>query len=111
MIFWISVTAHNRGDQDAELHLLPTLWFRNTWWADATPAPRAGRLLPMAMDREFKYGLMPEMGAYELRFEGKPALLFTDNETNQERFGGKSVSVYTKDAFHRFLLHGETKCG
>jgi hypothetical protein len=45
---------------------------------------------------------------YELRCEGRPTLLFTDNETNEERNGGKSVSPYTKDAFHRYLVHGET---
>ena len=48
-----------------------------------------------------------EIGSYELRCEGVPVYLFTDNETNEERFGGKSVSAYTKDAFHRYLLHGE----
>jgi hypothetical protein len=36
----IAITAHNRGDQDAALHLLPTLWFRNTWWSDETPQSR-----------------------------------------------------------------------
>jgi hypothetical protein len=36
----ISITAFNRDDQDAALHLLPTLWFRNRWWSDSTPHPR-----------------------------------------------------------------------
>jgi hypothetical protein len=102
----ISVTAHNRGDQDAALHLLPTLWFRNTWWSDATPAPR-GTLAANGDGSGIRTD-HDEMGAYELRFDGESALLFTDNETNQERFGGEAVSVYTKDAFHRYLLHGET---
>ena len=101
----ILVTAHNRGDQDATLHLLPTLWFRNTWWADATPAPR-GTLAANGDGSGIRTD-HAEMGTYELRFEGKPTLLFTDNETNHERYGGKSVSAYTKDAFHRYLLHGE----
>jgi uncharacterized protein YndB with AHSA1/START domain len=47
------------------------------------------------------------LGTYELRCDGAPVLLFTDNETNEERSGGKSVFPYTKDAFHRHLVHGE----
>jgi hypothetical protein len=101
----ISVTAHNRGDQDAALHLLPTVWFRNTWWAEKTPTPRP--LLTVSKDGSGIRADHAELGAYELRCEGKPALLFTNNETNEERNGGKSVSAYTKDAFHRYLLHGE----
>ncbi len=106
----IAVTAYNRGDQDAELHLLPTLWFRNMWWNEERPGPRpqlsvahgkAGTRAGIRADHA-------EMGSYLLSCEGEPALLFTDNETNEERHGGKSVSAYTKDAFHRYLLHGET---
>jgi Glycosyl hydrolase family 63 C-terminal domain len=101
----ISVTAHNRGDQDAALHLLPTLWFRNIWWAEKTPTPRP--MLTVSKDGSGIHADHAELGAYELRCEGNPALLFTNNETNEERNGGKSVSAYTKDAFHRYLLHGE----
>jgi mannosylglycerate hydrolase MGH1-like protein len=106
----IAVTAYNRGDQDAELHLLPTLWFRNMWWNEETPGPR-----PQLTVAQSKGGTRAgiradhaEMGSYLLSCEGDPALLFTDNETNEERRGGKSVSPFTKDAFHRYLLHGET---
>ncbi|MGD0445668.1 MAG: glucosidase [Edaphobacter sp.] len=105
----IAVTAYNRGDQDAELHLLPTLWFRNTWWNEETPGPR-----PQLTVAQSKAGTgsgiraeHAEMGSYLLSCEGDPELLFTNNETNEERTGGKSVSAYTKDAFHRYLLHQE----
>ncbi len=101
----ISITAHNRGDQDAALHLLPTVWFRNRWWSDATPAA------PGTLSVDKKGPVIRadhvELGTYELYCEGLPLFLFTNNETNEERFGGKSVSAYTKDAFHRYLLHGE----
>jgi Mannosylglycerate hydrolase MGH1-like glycoside hydrolase domain len=101
----ISITAFNRGDQDAALHLLPTLWFRNTWWEDTKPSTRPA--LSVCKDGAGVHGEHAQMGTYELRCEGQPSFLFTDNETNEERNGGKSVSAYTKDAFHRYLLHGE----
>jgi hypothetical protein len=102
----IAITAHNRGDEDATLHLLPTLWFRNTWWNDMTPTTR-----PMLSASKGGFSIHaehPELGGYELLFDGTPVLFFTNNETTQERYGGKSISPYTKDAFHRYLLHGET---
>jgi hypothetical protein len=102
----ISITAHNRGDQDAALHLLPTLWFRNTWWSDATQGRPKGALR-LNKKKPAICAEHPELGSYELSCEGMPAFLFTDNESNEERYGGKSVSAYTKDAFHRYLLHGE----
>ena len=101
----IAVTANNRGDQDASIHLLPTVWFRNTWWAETKPGPR-----PMFTAMPGGAGIHaehPTLGGYDLRVEGKPALLFTNNETNEERYGGKSVTPFTKDAFHRYLLQGE----
>ena len=100
----ISITAHNRGDQDAGLHLLPTLWFRNTWWADETPT-----ILPKlcaSPDGSSILSSHSDMGEYELLCEGQPKLLFTNNETNEERFGGKSTSGYAKDAFHRYMVSG-----
>ena len=101
----ISITAYNRGDQDAALHLLPTMWFRNTWWSDATPSSKGS--LRLNKKKPAICAEHAELGAYELSCEGMPLFLFTDNESNEERYGGKSVSAYTKDAFHRYLLHGE----
>ncbi len=82
----ISITAHNRGDQDAALHLLPTLWFRNTWWADATPAPRRDACCQLRSDREFVTD-HAEMGAYELRCEGKPdAFIYGQRDQSGEEW-------------------------
>jgi hypothetical protein len=101
----IAVTAHNRGDKDATLHLLPTAWFRNTWWAENAPSSRPA--LTASKDGLGVHADHPVLGGYELRFDGNPALLFTNNETNEERRGGQSITPYTKDAFHRYLLKGE----
>jgi len=100
----IAITAHNRGDQDAKLHLLPTLWLRNTWWADKTPIPPSD--LSVTTDGSGIYSEHPQAGSYDLICEGQPSLLFTDNETNTVRDGDKSDPAYTKDAFHRYLIHG-----
>jgi mannosylglycerate hydrolase MGH1-like protein len=102
----IFVTVHNRGDQDASLHLLPTLWFRNTWWTGKTT--EAKPMLSMSKDESGIHADHPAFGTYELRCEGAPKFLFTNNETNEERNGGKSVSPYTKDAFHRYLVQKQT---
>ena len=66
-------------------------------------------LLSVSKDGSGIHADHPELGAYELQCEGTPVFLFTNNETNEERNGGKSVSRYTKDAFHRYLLQKETR--
>ncbi|HEX3585610.1 MAG TPA: glucosidase, partial [Candidatus Angelobacter sp.] len=101
----IRITVANRGPQAAELHLLPTLWFRNTWvWAGkAKPA--------LALDQRTGTILAHEneIGDYRLHFDDGGAPLFTENETNVERiFGAKSSSPYVKDAFHRYVVNGES---
>ena len=79
----IRVTAHNRGPEPAQLHLLPTLWFRNTWSSgDDTPKPDL---------RHAQGGILashPELGQYMLSCDGGPDLLFTENESNTERLWG-----------------------
>jgi hypothetical protein len=92
------------------LHLLPTLWFRNTWSWDAAaakpalaagPAPRGA-----AWAVEARH---PELGAYHLYGRAPAALLFTGNETNAERlWGGANGTPFVKDAFHRRVIHGDT---
>lgn len=103
----IRLTAHNRGPEAAWLHLLPTLWFRNTWsW-------HAGSLKPVL--RRFDTGpergvhaTHPELGDRWLYCEGEPELLFTENETNEERLHSRpNPQPYVKDAFHRHVVHGE----
>jgi hypothetical protein len=104
---FVLVTVVNRGPEAAPIHLLPTLWFRNTWsWGptDERPALRAadeaGAGAVVAMH--------PELGDYWLYAGGGAELLFTENETNRARIEGQpNVFPYVKDAFHRLLVGGE----
>jgi len=122
----IRVEAFNRGPQDAELHVLPHLWFRNTWgWGrEHGPQPRisgvdaadrsSAFVTLLADDRTadplsnlpFDYRL----GERRLYGPAKGELLFTDNETNGPAVWGgdaASASSYVKDAFHRLVVDGE----
>ena len=103
----IQITAHNRGPEAAPLHLLPTLWFRNTWrWTPEADIPQlscaegdAGWALIVA-----QHG---ELGTRYLYCEAAAALLFTENETNQQLlYGTPNVTDYVKDGFHDAVIHG-----
>ena len=100
----IRITVHNRGPEAARLHLLPTLWFRNTW-SHAVDAQRPQlRAAPGGIE-----AVHADLGTRWLLVEGAPALLFTDNESNRERLWGEAnASPYVKDAFHRYVVSGET---
>jgi len=103
----VRITVHNRGPETAELHLLPTLWFRNTWsWGidDRRPsvakikAPRGTAVL----EAEQNY-----YGKRWLICEGSPESLFTENETNFERlFAWTNRTPYVKDGIDRYIVHG-----
>ncbi|CAA9239632.1 MAG: GH63 [uncultured Chthoniobacterales bacterium] len=105
----IRATITNASQREAALHLLPTLWFRNTWgWGrdDRKPLLRASRgsgKLPR-ID-----ALHHVLGKYALVCEEADALLFTENETNTERLWKvPNTSPFTKDAFHEFLVDGRS---
>ncbi|MCI0746346.1 MAG: glucosidase [Verrucomicrobia subdivision 3 bacterium] len=97
------VTAHNRGPETATLHLLPQLWFRNTWsWNGNGPKPELAATNDGAIAVKH-----PELGNYQFHYEGKPELLFCDNETNVRRlYGQNGAQGYFKDAFHDYLIAG-----
>jgi len=96
----IRITIHNRGPEPAILHLLPTLWFRNTWSSDKSemkPSLRAQEGTVLASH--------PKLGHRVLFCEGAPELLFTENESNASRLWQQpNASPYVKDAFHEFLI-------
>jgi len=101
----IRISVTNRGPDPAQLDLLPTIWFRNTWsWFPAAIRPSLARVdgsHPIVALAEPKYGQR------WLYCEGTPNLLFTENETNTERlYGFPNASPYVKDAFHRYLVDG-----
>ena len=107
----IRITACNRGPVEAEIHILPTLWFRNTWsWGNNDRMPRSSLAsLPAAGNHGIIAARHAELGDRWLYCEGAPALLFTENETNRERlFGEPSGGPFVKDAFHRYVIDGET---
>src|SRR5205814_4311153 len=97
----IRLTAVNRGPEPATLHLLPQLWFRNTWWQDDN-APRptlsttGAKGDVAAIDAQH-----PGLGARYLHCENADELLFTENETNCERlFGTQNRTPYVKDGIN-----------
>ncbi len=104
----VRITIANRGPEAATLHLLPTAWLRNTWSWGRTgegydPKGQLSRVGEASVRIE-----QPTLGHYRLDCEGKPELLFTDNETNSERlFGVPNPSAHVKDAFHRRVVNGE----
>src|SRR3984957_7825933 len=96
----IQITVANRGPEAAILHLLPHLWYRNTWsWGTAATKPA----LAVAADNAIS-AKNPHMGSYLLRTEGRPTLVFCENETNFERlYSVPNPSPYRKDGIHEWL--------
>jgi len=102
----VEITVTNRGPDAATLHVLPTLWFRNTWsWGGHGPRPTLGRATAgSAMVIAASHG---ELGERFLACEGAAALLFTENETNVERlFRSPNRTPYVKDGINDYLVHG-----
>jgi hypothetical protein len=100
----VRATVINRGPSPATLHLLPTVWFRNTWsWGYGTPRPELSRF------DSHTIGIREQsLGEFQLWLEEAPPLLFTENETNTlQMWGWQGAQPYTKDAFHRYLIQGE----
>ncbi|MEM7030703.1 MAG: glucosidase [Chloroflexota bacterium] len=115
MLIQISIT--NRGPEAATCHLLPTLWFRNTWsWGykngpmdDVPGKPQLKQITDQA-DQALIQADHPTAGTYYLYAEQPQQWLFTNNETNETKlYGTQNATPYVKDAFHRFLIDNETK--
>ncbi|HEX5164321.1 MAG TPA: hypothetical protein VFV93_02905, partial [Thermomicrobiales bacterium] len=102
----IRLTVVNRGPDPAPLHVLPTLWFRNTWsWGrdDRRPVLMAAA----ANDHALVHARHPRIGEYWLAAQGTPDLLFTENESNAERlWGTANQSPYVKDGINDYVVHG-----
>ncbi|MGF1531203.1 MAG: glucosidase [Puniceicoccaceae bacterium] len=101
----IRISITNHGPESAPLHLLPTVWFRNTWSWEKNPVRPSIRVL-----QEGTYlASHPQLGDYQFSFDpGFTRNLFTENETNTQRlFQHPNSSPFVKDAFHRFLIEGE----
>ncbi|WP_433291812.1 MGH1-like glycoside hydrolase domain-containing protein [Actinoplanes sp. CA-030573] len=101
------ITVHNRGPEPATLRLLPTLWFRNRWADTAESRPGLFQM-PGVDGAAVVEARHPELGRRWLLVHGDHPLLFTDNESNDERFGGgPNVSPYVKDGIGRYVVDGE----
>ena len=104
----IKVTVYNRGPEDAQLRVLPTLWFRNTWsWGETESRPliRAdGPVKRASVAAAFN----PQLEHMFLYCEDEPRLLFTENETNSQRlFGTTNPTSYVKDGINDFVVNGK----
>jgi Mannosylglycerate hydrolase MGH1-like glycoside hydrolase domain len=101
------VTAHNRGADAATLHVLPTLWFRNTWsWGDTVAKPLL-RAVNAGTGVAAAQATHKELGEWRFCADASATLLFCENETNNERlFGGANASPYVKDAVNEYVVGG-----
>jgi hypothetical protein len=99
----IRLNITNRGPDSARLHVLPTLWFRNTWsWGRDTRRPDLREVGPGVIE-----AVHPSMGSYWFTAQDAPALLFTENETNAERLWGvPNPTPYVKDSIDDAVVHG-----
>ena len=97
------VTVYNRGPDEATIHLLPQLWFRNTWsWQPDSARPEIART-----NRGVLTARHSEFGDYSFYADGNPEILFCDNDTNVRRlYGQNDATGYFKDAFHDYIVHG-----
>jgi len=108
----VRVTVTNRGPEARAVEVLPHIWFRNTWsWVadeDAAPKPSL-RAVPHGHGASAIELAQEHLGLRWLYAQGDPELLFTDNETNaMALFGAPNTARFTKDAFHRYVVNGET---
>ena len=103
----IQISACNRGPDESAVHVLPTLWFRNIWeWWPDEPKPSLkdasggnGADVIAATDAQ--------LGDYFLHCDGHPRLLFTENDTNNERlFGSANSTPYVKDGINNYVVAG-----
>jgi hypothetical protein len=100
----IRITVTNRGPAPACLHLLPTLWFRNTWsWTPNAPRPSMKRSGATTIDIEDQ-----TLGSYQFTLDSLRPMLFTENESNAKALWGLGDGKgFAKDGFHRRVIHNE----
>ncbi|MDF1584322.1 MAG: glucosidase [Methyloprofundus sp.] len=97
------ITAYNRSANSAPLHIMPQIWFRNTWsWGydGARPSMSATETDCIVIDHE-------QLGSYHCYLDEVPELLFCDNDTNTEKLYGNNTPGYFKDAFHEAIINDQ----
>jgi len=101
----VLISLCNRGPEPASLHVLPTLWFRNTWtWWPDQPKPSL-REMPGENTVAIE-ALHVELGGFVLYCDGNPRLLFTENDTNERIFGRPNATSYVKDGINNYVVAG-----
>ena len=105
----IRITVCNRGPEAAQLQVLPHLWFRNTWSQSQRPVMPTLSAMNGPGNITLAEASHRELGDWLFHCDGDVPLLFTGNETNQKRlFQTANAAPYVKDAFHRYIIDGET---
>jgi hypothetical protein len=104
----IQISVHNRGPEAGQLHVLPTLWFRNQWsWQGSPDRPSVQESAGTPAVSVVK-ALDAKLGERYLYCDGAPTLLFTENETNTQRiFGVPNRSPHVKDSINNCIVHGQ----
>lgn len=102
--FLLTAEIHNRGDKDAELVVLPTIWFRNTW---SSGRDKIKPSLSLVSERQMKID-HHLLGSFNIYFDSNMSeMAFCDNETNRKRlYGTKNSSKYTKDGINDYIIDG-----
>ena len=100
----LRITVENRGPEAAPIHVLPQLWFRNTWsWKPGARRPHLEEAGPGVVRAEHA-----RLGVYHLHADGEAAeLLFCENESNAARLWNQPASGFFKDGFHERVVHGD----
>jgi hypothetical protein len=103
----IRLTVSNRGPEKATVHVLPTLWFRNTWsWGRKNEEGNERPGLRADGERSVDCG-HPSLGKFKLQQEDAAPWLFTENNTNNRKlFNSANATPHVKDGFHDAVIHG-----
>jgi hypothetical protein len=98
----VRIQAVNRGPEAADLHLLPTVWFRNAWSWNGGPRPKlhATSMCTIELEEE-------QYGKRWLLAGGTPELLFTENDTNSIRLFGWGAKAFVKDGINDYVVNGD----
>jgi Glycosyl hydrolase family 63 C-terminal domain len=104
----IKITVWNRGPEPASLHIIPTLWFRNTWsWSEGAKRPET-REESRVKGAQVIEASSPQLGERFLYCEDEPELLFTENETNTARlFSTPNRTQFVKDGINNYIVNGD----
>lgn len=111
------LTCYNRGPEPAKLHVIPQVWFRNTWaWGYDSYKPNIKQVNNLTSHISHKelgekyFQCSPSPNSCGRDEDIEPEFLFTDNDTNfQELWGTKNHTPHTKDAFHKRIVKGDKK--